>query len=176
VAAVKREINQRRDDGSIAPRSRPSPGRPPRPALRAGPRGPGLDLAGNRIVLPADFSKAREDQEVPLDAELRADLERLPRQGEKVFRFTTRVGREIGPSGVGMRVARLARKAGVRLTAHDFRRGFISYYAARVPAAVLKELARHSDLNVTGTYYVNAAAAAEAVRARSGRARIGRLT
>jgi hypothetical protein len=89
------------------------------------------------------------------------------------FFFATKGGRPVGLSAVGMRVARPAKTVGVRLTTHDLGRGFISYYAARVPAAVPKELARHSDLNVTAAYCANmsAAAAVAAVRARPGTAR-----
>jgi integrase len=48
---------------------------------------PYLDLARGRIVLPAQFARSVEDQWVPLDVALRDVLERLPRQGPKVFRF-----------------------------------------------------------------------------------------
>src|SRR5262249_22852949 len=40
---------------------------------------PWLDLKGNRVVLPAVFSKSAEDQTVPLHPKLREALEELPR-------------------------------------------------------------------------------------------------
>src|SRR5262249_10468557 len=78
---------------------------------------PWLDLARDRIWLPAGFVKAVEDQWLPLDAQLREALEALPRQGRKVFRFTNpRTGAPTGDDAVGQRVTGLARAAGVRMT------------------------------------------------------------
>src|SRR5262249_21958929 len=44
-------------------------------------KAPWVDLARDRIWLPADFAKAGADQWVPLDPQLREALEALPRQG-----------------------------------------------------------------------------------------------
>jgi integrase len=44
-------------------------------------KAPWLDLAGDRIVLPAEFVKADEDQWVPIDPVLREALQALPQQG-----------------------------------------------------------------------------------------------
>lgn len=57
---------------------------------------PYLDLARDRIVFPAGFVKAAEDQWVPLDGELREALLTLPRVDRKVFRFVDAEGRDGG--------------------------------------------------------------------------------
>ena len=42
---------------------------------------PWVDFDRDRLVLPAELVKGDEDQSVPLDAQLRAALEQLPREG-----------------------------------------------------------------------------------------------
>jgi integrase len=127
-------------------------------------RAPWLDLARDRIVLPAEFVKAVKDQWVPLDPDLRAALEALPRQGRKVFRFADRKGRPLTAGGVSQRVADLAQKAGVRLTMKALRRGFGCRYAGKVPAQVLQKIMRHANIKTTMDYYANVdEAAMEAV-------------
>jgi integrase len=116
---------------------------------------PYLDLARNRIVLPAAFAKAVEDQWVPLDRLLREVLEPLPRHGAKVFRFVDRKGRPISSSAVSDRVAALAKQAGVRLTMHSLRKGFGCRYAGKVSAHVLQRLMRHASIKTTMDYYAN---------------------
>jgi integrase len=128
---------------------------------------PYLDLARNRIVLPARFVKAVKPQWLPLDPVLREALLKLPRQGKKVFHLADRKGRPLSELAVSHRVAALARKAGVRLTMKTLRKGFGCYYAARVPAQVLQKLMRHADIKTTMTYYANVDDAVEqAVQAR----------
>jgi integrase len=124
---------------------------------------PWVDLAGNRIVLPADMVKAVEDQWVPLDPTLRTMLLSLPRPDdrERVFHFTnTQPGRNgkglpIQANAMVNRVVRLAKKAGVPLTMHALRRGFGCRYASKVEAQVLQRLMRHSNIAVTMGYYAN---------------------
>jgi integrase len=125
---------------------------------------PYLDLARNRIILPAGFVKAVEDQWLPLDPLLREALEALPRQGRKVFRFTDgrawsvdnpAADRLVTVEAVAQRIVRLARKAGVKLTMKVLRRGFGCRYAGKVSAHVLQRLMRHSDLRITMDYYAN---------------------
>jgi integrase len=124
---------------------------------------PYLDLDRSRIILPAQFAKAVEDQWVPLDATLREVLKDLPRQGPKVFRFVKRKTRlPLTLNGVSQRVIRLAKLAGVRLTMHSLRKGFGCYYAVKVSAQVLQKLMRHGDIKTTMTYYANVDDAVEA--------------
>jgi integrase len=128
---------------------------------------PWVDFARDRIVLPAEFVKAVKDQWVPLDPELRAALEALPRQGAKVFRFVDSRGRPLTVNGVSQKVADLAQKAGVRLTMKSPRRGFGCRYAGKVPAQVLQKLMRHANIKTTMDYYANVDdAAMEAVLGR----------
>src|SRR5262249_60211815 len=72
---------------------------------------PYLDLAHNRIVLPAEFAKAVEDQWVPLDPVLRDALEALPRHGKKVFHFVAQDGQPLATHSAG--------QCGAALSAHD---------------------------------------------------------
>jgi integrase len=130
---------------------------------------PWVDFARNRIWLPATFTKAVEDQWVPLDPQLRQALESLPRTGRKVFRFVAATDGHVlqDNAAICQRVRKLARQAGVRLTMKSLRKGFGCYYAARVSAHVLQKLMRHADIKTTMDYYANVDAAVEqAVLAR----------
>jgi integrase len=123
---------------------------------------PWLDLARDRIWLPAGFVKAVEDQWVPLDAALREALLSLPRQGRKVFLFVeARSGKPVGDKAVCNRISELAKVAGVRMTMKTLRQGFGCHYAAEVSAHVLQRLMRHSSIRVTMDYYANVDQAVE---------------
>jgi integrase len=124
----------------------------------ANDRAPWLDPARDRIVFPAEGVKAGEDQWVPLDPELWAALDALPRAGRRVFRFDAVDGRgerEVCDITVSARVRDLARSAGVKLTMKSLRRGFGCRYAAHVPAQVLQKLMRHANIRLTMDYYAN---------------------
>jgi integrase len=118
-------------------------------------KAPYLDLAGDRIVFPAEFVKATEDQWVPLDPALRQALQALPRAGKRVFRFLDRKGAPLSVSGVSQRVGKLAKRAGVKLTMKALRRGFGCRYAGKVAAQVLQKLMRHASIKTTMDYYAN---------------------
>jgi integrase len=118
-------------------------------------RPPWVNLERNRIVLPAEFCKAVEDQWVPLDPDLRRALLELPRQGRKVFQFRNRKGEVLGADAVCQRVEALAKKAGVKLTMKSLRKGFGCRYAGKVPAQVLQKLMRHANIRTTMDYYAN---------------------
>jgi integrase len=118
-------------------------------------KAPYLDLDRERIVLPAGFVKAVEDQWVPLDTSLRDAILALPRQGKRVFRFVDHKGRPVKEKAVGNRVALLGRLAGVKLTMKSLRRGFGCYWAARVPAQILQKLMRHHNIALTMNFYAN---------------------
>jgi integrase len=122
---------------------------------------PWLDLARKRIILPAEFVKATEDQWVPLDPVLQAALESLPRRGRKVFPFVGRCGQPVSVSTLSRRIVRLARKAGVRLSMHSLRKGFGCRFAGKVPAQVLQRLMRHADIKTTMAFYANVDQAVE---------------
>jgi integrase len=116
---------------------------------------PYLDLARDRIVLPAEFAKSVEDQWVPIDPELRRVLAALSRAGAKVFRFVRKDGQAINIKSLSWRVVDLAKAAGVKLTMHTLRKGFGCRYAGKVPAQVLQRLMRHADIKTTMGYYAN---------------------
>jgi integrase len=116
---------------------------------------PYLDLAGDRIVLPAEFVKAGEDQWIAVSPALREALLALPNEGPKFFSFRAKNGHEVTTSTVSRRVSALAAKAGVRLTMHSLRKGFGCRYAAKVPAQVLQRLLRHANIAMTVNYYTN---------------------
>jgi integrase len=117
---------------------------------------PYLDPDRDRIVLPAEFVKAVEDQWLPLDPALWDALQTLPRQGKRVFHFIgKRTGKPLALTTVSGFVATLAKRAGVRLTMKSLRRGFGCRYAGKVPAQVLQKLMRHSNIKTTMDYYAN---------------------
>jgi integrase len=116
-------------------------------------------LAGNRIVLPAVFVKADEDQWVPLHPILREALLGLPNDGPEFFPFKSRKGG--GPltrNGITNRVILMAQKAGVKLSMHRLRKGFgcrVAKMLGKGGAAMLHQLMRHSSMQVTMDYYAN---------------------
>src|SRR5262249_39054623 len=116
---------------------------------------PYLDFGRNRVVLPARFAKAVEDQWVPLDAELRAVLEALPRTDSRAFPLRGPNGRALTVNSVSRLVRSLAKKAGVKLSMHSLRKGFGCWYAGKVPAQVLQKLMRHGDIKTTMAFYAN---------------------
>jgi integrase len=124
-------------------------------------KAPWLDFSRNRIWLPAEFAKGDADQWVPLDPNLRPVLEALPRLGAVVFPLQSQRGKRMALSTVSDRIIRMAKSAGVKLTAHALRRGFGCRYAGKVPAQVLQRLMRHSDIRITMDYYANVDAAVE---------------
>jgi integrase len=125
-------------------------------------KAPYLDLDRQRIVLPAGFVKAVEDQWLPLDPQLADALKALPRNGPKVFRFVSRAGGgPLSRTGLSCRIVKLAKAAGVKLTMKTLRKGFGSRYAGKVPAQVLQKLMRHSNITITMDYYANVDQAVE---------------
>ncbi len=123
---------------------------------------PYLDFARRRIVLPAEFVKAVEDQWLPLDPLLADALRALPRNGPKVFRFVSRSGGgPLSRTALSCRVREVARLAGVKMTMKTLRRGFGCRYAGKVPAQVLQKLMRHSNITITMDYYANVDQAVE---------------
>ena len=119
---------------------------------------PWVDLARNRIVLPAVFAKADTDQSVPLHSVLRQALEHLPQAGDDVFVLTGRFGQRLRRWNVTHWVKRIAKEAGVRLTMHQLRKGFgcrLAKQLGKGGAAMLHELMRHSSMQVTMDYYAN---------------------
>jgi integrase len=117
---------------------------------------PYLDLARDRIILPAGFVKSVEDQWIPLDPQLREALEALLRRGKRVFHFADpRTGKPASAHAMCDRIRDLAKAAGVRLSMKSLRKGFGCRYAGRVSAHVLQRLMRHASIKTTMDYYAN---------------------
>jgi integrase len=116
---------------------------------------PWPDFGRNRIILPAAFVKADADQWVPLATQLRNILEALPRTGPKVFALRARDGHRLALTTVSDYIIGMARRAGVKLSAHSLRKGFGCRYAGKVPAQVLQRLMRHANIATTMAYYAN---------------------
>jgi integrase len=117
---------------------------------------PWLDLARDRIWLPAAAVKGVEDQWLPLAPELRQLLAGLPRKGPHVFPW-----HDYSQGGMSNVIRRLAARADVPLTMRSLRRGFGCRYAGIVPAQTLQRLMRHADIRTTLGYYVSLDQAAE---------------
>jgi integrase len=120
---------------------------------------PWLDLAGNRIILPAAFAKSDVDQSVPLHPVLRQALEALPRSGTKLFPFRSRKGGgPLSRAGVTQRVRLMAKRAGVKLSMHRLRKGFgcrVAKQLGKGNAPLLHTLMRHSSMQVTMDFYAS---------------------
>jgi integrase len=119
---------------------------------------PWVDFESNRIVLPAEFVKADEDQWVPLHPILRQALEELPRTGATVFSFRSNRGGPLSRSAITHRVLAMAKQAGVKLSMHRLRKGFgcrVAKQLGKGKAPLLHQLMRHSSMQVTMDYYAN---------------------
>ncbi len=120
---------------------------------------PWLDLSGNRIVLPAVFAKSAVDQSVPLHNTLKMALENVPNDGDRVFPFRSRKGGGLlSRTGISQRVRLIAKKAGVRLSMHQLRKGFgcrVAKQLGKGNAPILHSLMRHSAMQITMDYYAS---------------------
>lgn len=131
------------------------------------PRAPWVDFRTHRIWFPAAFVKSTEDEFAFMPPELEEALNDLPRSGPKVFELRARTGGRMTRPGMSSRIHQLARRAGVRLSCHALRRGFICRHARRENAQTVQGLARHRCITTTAEYYINAERAMEeAVRGR----------
>jgi len=138
---------------------------------------------GDTIRLPAAFAKSNEDQSVPVHPELATALAGLPidtKHKDRYFYFAAQAGdhagEEITRSGLSHAVGLIARRAGVRVTMHDLRRGFGSRLAATVPPAVLQAAMRHANLATTMGFYVNVDSSVRAAIESLGRGATGGKT
>jgi integrase len=111
-------------------------------------------VAGNRIVLPADFSKSNRDDWVPLHKELAVAIDALPADTDEFFPNIAAISRR----GIGARISKIAKAAGVRLSMHKLRKGFgcrIAKQLGRGDAPVLHRLMRHSSMQLTMDFYAS---------------------
>ncbi len=120
---------------------------------------PWLDLRGNRIVLPAAFAKAVEDQWVPLHPTLRETLERLPDEGDELFPFRSQTtGKPLTRSSISHKVLNMAKRARLAIGMHKLRKGFGCRAAklyGKQGAAMLHQLMRHKSMQTTMDFYAS---------------------
>jgi integrase len=110
---------------------------------------PWVDFGQSRIWIPAAYNKADADQWMPMHPDLVKVLAPHRQARGRLFPLAAH------PSGVTTMFAKLAKKAGVRVTLHDLRRSFGSRYASKVPAPVLQRLMRHANIQTTLAFYTN---------------------
>src|SRR5262249_49972422 len=110
---------------------------------------PRVDLAENRVWIPAAYNKSDEDQWVPLHPQRSGILKRLSESHGFLLPFRPT------PHNVSRKFSRLAKKVGLKITLHGIRRSFGSRYAAVVPAPVLQRLMRQADIKTTRAFYTN---------------------
>lgn len=110
---------------------------------------PWVNWKAARIELPAESTKAREDQWIPMHPNLVELLNAFREAKGRVFALSE------SPEEVSRKFSRMAKKAGLSATLHDLRRSFGTRYASVVPAQVLQKLMRHADIKTTLEYYVN---------------------
>lgn len=115
-------------------------------------------VSADKIIVPAAFSKNSTDQWVPIHPRIAEALAAVPvrRGSPRYFLLRSAIdGKPITRSGLTHRFRTRAKSAGVRMSFHSLRRGFGSRLAASQPAAVVKQLMRHSSLDLTMAFYAN---------------------
>lgn len=115
--------------------------------------GPWLDLAAERVRFPAEFTKGRADDWLPLHPALLPHLRAAQKERGRVF--------DLAPDARALSARFCALARGVCKT-HDLRRGFGTRYAPLVPAHILQRLMRHAKIETTLEYYADLDPALEA--------------
>lgn len=108
-----------------------------------------IDWQHNRIQIPAEACKAKENQWIPMHPNLAELLAKHRQDRGRVFSLTE------NQAEVSKAFCRRARWAGVKCSLHDLRRSFGTRYARVVPAQILQRLMRHASIKTTLEYYVN---------------------
>jgi integrase len=110
----------------------------------------GMEGGRPKIRIQGEAQKGGKLTEAPCPpefAELLGSIPEAERRG-RVFKVSSR-RREVAGAIIG----KCCRKAGIKASAHDFRRGFATRWARRLPAQALQRLMRHSSLATTMTFY-----------------------
>lgn len=111
---------------------------------------PWVDLARERIWLPAEWCKSDADSWLPIHPDLLASLQAVALPAGRLFALSESA-REVSRT-----FTKIAKAAGLGVTLHDLRRSFGSRYAAAgVSAPVLQRMMRHSDVRTTLAFYVD---------------------
>lgn len=120
-----------------------------------------IDVSGRHPVYKIDggSQKNRKTQTCPLTPDfaawLLAEIPEGQRRGRVLKLAGLTTGQQVIPDTVGLVVQAIAKKAGVRVTCHDYRRAFGTRWAKRVMPPVLMKLMRHASINTTMRYYVD---------------------
>ncbi|MFM7458760.1 MAG: tyrosine-type recombinase/integrase [bacterium] len=114
-----------------------------------------IDLKANRLLVRQ--GKGSKDRFVGINRELKPHLERYLNEirpgSESLKAFLLADGREFTLDRIEKRVKYIFKKTGLKGLLHSFRRGSLTYYAARgVPLSHLQIVAGHSSPNTTASY------------------------
>jgi len=110
----------------------------------------GMETGRPKIRIQAEAQKGGKLTESPCTPEFTELLVSIPETERRGRVFKVPVQRREGASGV---VSKCCKAAGVKGTCHDFRRGFATKWARRLPAQALQRLMRHSAISTTLDYY-----------------------
>jgi integrase len=110
-----------------------------------------METGRPRIRFQPEAQKSGKLQECPVTPDFAKLLRETPEEHRRgrVFKCSTR--RVDNASGT---ITQFCRAAGVKGSAHDFRRSFATRWARVLPAQALQRLMRHSSLQTTLTFYV----------------------
>jgi integrase len=110
----------------------------------------GMETGRPRIRIEAEAQKGAKLTETPTTPDFGALLAETPVEQRRGRVFKLPVSRR---EGAGKILTELFKAAGVRGSAHDFRRSFATRWARRLPAQALQRLMRHGSLSTTMTFY-----------------------
>jgi len=110
----------------------------------------GMETGRPRIRIEAEAQKGNKLTETPTTPEFARLLAETPEELRRGRVFRLPVSRR---EAAGKILTGLFRAAGVRGSAHDFRRSFATRWARVLPAQALQRLMRHSALATTMTFY-----------------------
>lgn len=125
-----------------------------------------LDGDHPMFEIQAHAEKGRRYRLLPMAPEFHELLLTVPENQRRGFVFSPKGRHGLRPleDAVGKGIARIGRKAGVRVgtsedaekfaSAHDLRRAFGIRWAARVQSSVLKEMMRHESITTTEKFYL----------------------
>jgi integrase len=110
----------------------------------------GMETGRPRIRIEAEAQKGGRLTESPVTPDFARVLEEtsVEQRRGRVFKCST-----TRTDNASSTIVQFCRAAGVKGSAHDFRRSFATRWARRLPAQALQRLMRHSSLATTMTFY-----------------------
>lgn len=119
-----------------------------KPGLRWGD----IDLEERRIFIPGQFMKGKDDFEVPMADELAEALEGKLKEMGRVPKAHEQIVASGDLRHAFPRIAKRAKLGHLGLRPHDLRHSFLSWLDAKAPRAVVRDLAGHTDRDITDRY------------------------